>query len=262
MPTTRATPTTQAMPIMRMTQVTPMTQVMPDANGMRVAVGMSKARVCRKGSGVLGHSVLTVLLLLFPALLFSATGTLSAQGVVNVSETFRKWGFWREAPHASGSIRWKNRWSNIEVTCDKSVITLSGVRVWLGASVSESAGYYYVRRFDFDRTFLPIVAPRHTPATPAKRVRHVLLDPGHGGKDAGGENVKLGMKEKTLTLDVARRLKLALEQRGLRVTLTRTQDVEVPIASRAPLAKRYQADLFVSIHFNSASGATANGIET
>ncbi|MDR2863332.1 MAG: N-acetylmuramoyl-L-alanine amidase, partial [Puniceicoccales bacterium] len=40
------------------------------------------------------------------------------------------------------------------------------------------------------------------------------------------------------------------------------QDVEVPIASRAPLAKRYQADLFVSIHFNSASGATANGIET
>jgi N-acetylmuramoyl-L-alanine amidase len=92
-----------------------------------------------------------------------------------------------------------------------------------------------------------------------------VIDPGHGGELTGALS-PAGDTEKTLTLQIARRLKRRLEQQGAKVLLTRTADVRVPLANRAAVANAIRADLFVSIHLNSMATAAARrastGVET
>jgi N-acetylmuramoyl-L-alanine amidase len=89
----------------------------------------------------------------------------------------------------------------------------------------------------------------------------VVIDAGHGGFDRGGipgQNVA----EKTMTLDVAQRLKSVLTANGYRVVMTRDSDVFVPLSTRIAIANSYRNAIFVCIHFNSAKRAGADGIET
>lgn len=89
----------------------------------------------------------------------------------------------------------------------------------------------------------------------------VVIDAGHGGFDRGGVP-RQRVSEKTMTLDVAQRLQKRLRQAGYLVVMTRDRDVFVPLGERARIANRYRDAIFVSVHFNSASRAGANGIET
>lgn len=92
-------------------------------------------------------------------------------------------------------------------------------------------------------------------------VRRVVIDPGHGGKDPG--TVWRGIKEKDLTLDVAKRVAEKLRrQGGLEVLLTRSQDVTLPLEDRTAFANTKEADLFVSIHVNAAPSPKLCGLET
>lgn len=89
----------------------------------------------------------------------------------------------------------------------------------------------------------------------------IVVDAGHGGFDRGGvPRQRIG--EKALTLDVAQRLKKVLQSAGYRVIMTRDSDVFIPLGQRTRIANSYRGATFVSIHFNSASRAGANGIET
>ena len=93
-------------------------------------------------------------------------------------------------------------------------------------------------------------------------VRRVILDAGHGGKDAGAQ-APLAMVEKDITLDIEQRLQLLLRQNGFEVVVTRTDDTLIPLRERAKLANTSQGDIFVSIHVNSLqSHVTSHGIET
>jgi N-acetylmuramoyl-L-alanine amidase len=95
----------------------------------------------------------------------------------------------------------------------------------------------------------------------AQSGRTIIIDAGHGGFDRGGVPYqKIG--EKNLTLDVAQRLGSVLRRDGYRVVLTRDSDVFVPLGERVRIANSYRGGTFISIHFNSASRAGANGIET
>jgi N-acetylmuramoyl-L-alanine amidase len=87
-----------------------------------------------------------------------------------------------------------------------------------------------------------------------------VIDPGHGGDDIG---VKGGSTiEKTVTLEVARRVKTLIEARlGLRVVLTREEDRAVPLDERASLANNNKADLFVSLHGNASFVPSLSGAE-
>ena len=89
----------------------------------------------------------------------------------------------------------------------------------------------------------------------------VVIDPGHGGFDRGGIPGQR-VAEKTMTLDVAQRLARKLRAAGIRVIMTRDSDVFVSLEERVRIANRYRDAVFVSIHFNSATRAGANGIET
>ncbi|HZZ85825.1 MAG TPA: N-acetylmuramoyl-L-alanine amidase [Anaeromyxobacteraceae bacterium] len=92
----------------------------------------------------------------------------------------------------------------------------------------------------------------------------VVVDPGHGG-DKDGAVSPLGLKEKDLTLAIARKLAERLRAGGAEVVLTREADAPVDLARRAGLANARQADLFVSVHLNSMPGrarGTTHGVET
>jgi N-acetylmuramoyl-L-alanine amidase len=93
-------------------------------------------------------------------------------------------------------------------------------------------------------------------------VRRVILDAGHGGKDAGASSTSL-VTEKEITLDIERRLRMLLERGGFEVVATRTDDTLIPLRERARLANTSDGDIFVSIHVNSIrSHTTSHGVET
>jgi len=91
----------------------------------------------------------------------------------------------------------------------------------------------------------------------------IVIDAGHGGKDAGAIGSG-GLQEKTVTLDIAKRLgKLIQENMGIKVIYTRDEDVFIPLWKRTKIANDYGGKVFVSIHANSASGnPSVRGFET
>jgi N-acetylmuramoyl-L-alanine amidase len=116
------------------------------------------------------------------------------------------------------------------------------------------------------------VAPRATPTPVAQRRAAavseadrpstvVVIDAGHGGFDRGGIPGQR-VAEKTMTLDVAQRLKSVLTAYGYRVVMTRDSDVFVPLGTRVAIANSYRNAIFVCIHFNAARRGSASGIET
>jgi N-acetylmuramoyl-L-alanine amidase len=89
----------------------------------------------------------------------------------------------------------------------------------------------------------------------------VVIDPGHGGKDAGAQ--WQGLKEKDLTLDLARRVAAKLRKMlGAQVLLTRSGDTYLDLEERTAFANTSDADLFVSIHANAAPSHRLHGVET
>ena len=96
---------------------------------------------------------------------------------------------------------------------------------------------------------------------PATGLRTVVLDPGHGGEELGTQGSK-GTLEKEITLSVARRLRTLIESRlGLKVFLTRDDDRTMTLDDRSAFANNHQADVFLSIHANSAVRPTVKGAE-
>jgi len=93
-------------------------------------------------------------------------------------------------------------------------------------------------------------------------VKTILLDPGHGGEDAGAVG-RGGTLEKEIALDIARRLKRRLESKtSAEVLLTRDTDLTLPLGERVAIAHASHADLFVSIHLNFVPNKPINIIET
>jgi N-acetylmuramoyl-L-alanine amidase len=114
------------------------------------------------------------------------------------------------------------------------------------------------------------VAPRATPTPARARIvvpegnlpsTTVVIDAGHGGFDRGGIPGQR-VPEKTMTLDVAQRLKAVLTAYGYRVVMTRDSDVFIPLGTRVAIANAYRDAIFVCIHFNATPRSSANGIET
>lgn len=88
----------------------------------------------------------------------------------------------------------------------------------------------------------------------------VVLDPSHGGKDPGTVNGK--KYEKTAVLAIAKKVGAKLKAKGYNVKYTRTKDVYLSLSERCRMSNNCDADIFVSIHLNSATNKDASGIET
>jgi N-acetylmuramoyl-L-alanine amidase len=92
-------------------------------------------------------------------------------------------------------------------------------------------------------------------------VRRIVLDPGHGGTNVGTRTPG-GLKEKDLTLDIARRVREILQRDAFDVLMTRDADESVTLEERADFANQSRADIFVSIHVNWFEGSRESGVET
>ncbi len=101
------------------------------------------------------------------------------------------------------------------------------------------------------------VAPESERPPPRReRTAHVVVvDPGHGGPDRGmrGPIGSRRIHEADITLGVSRRLREALQSRGLGVVMTRTTDTLIALADRGHIANRAKGSVFVSIHVNAAN---------
>ncbi len=109
--------------------------------------------------------------------------------------------------------------------------------------------------------------PNLQPLTqPLRRVTNgrvvVIIDPGHGGKDSGALGIG-GAREKDVILPIGKKLAEILQQHGIQVIMTRDSDYFVTLPGRVQLAERANADVFVSIHANSAGASRpdVNGLE-
>ncbi len=90
----------------------------------------------------------------------------------------------------------------------------------------------------------------------------VVIDAGHGGNDPGA--VGKILQEKNLNLEVAKRLKKLINTSypDVKVVMTRSTDVFVPLGERADIANKNHADMFISIHTNAADNKKSHGTET
>ena len=89
----------------------------------------------------------------------------------------------------------------------------------------------------------------------------IVLDPGHGGRDAGARGPD-GLREADLTLELVQGAARRLARYPAEVRLTRLEDRDVSLAERVTLANDWGADLFVSVHCNAASNPRVRGLES
>lgn len=98
------------------------------------------------------------------------------------------------------------------------------------------------------------------PVSKPKPPRLLMIDPGHGGHDPGAIGLS-GTQEKNVTLDIARRMAKEISQMtGVKARLTREEDVFLSLADRVKMGREAHADLFVSIHADSAPNQAARGL--
>ena len=94
-------------------------------------------------------------------------------------------------------------------------------------------------------------------------VKTIVIDPGHGGRDYGAPGYYKGVHEKQIVLAISKKLKRKIEQElDCEVYLTRSTDRYLTLEERTAIANTKNADLFISIHTNSAKDRRAYGIET
>ena len=92
---------------------------------------------------------------------------------------------------------------------------------------------------------------------------YVVIDPGHGGPDPGAIGIG-GIRESEIVLDVSKQVKNLLSEKGIKVRMTRNNEVDLDLPPRVSIANRTDADIFVSIHANASRGKRRdiNGLET
>jgi N-acetylmuramoyl-L-alanine amidase len=107
---------------------------------------------------------------------------------------------------------------------------------------------------------LPVEGPADEHG-PRRAVRRIVVDAGHGGHDPGAIG-RRGLREKDVTLDIARKVAKELKGQGFDVVLTRGVDRFLRLEERTALANTSRGDLFVSIHANANPRRNRTGIET
>lgn len=138
---------------------------------------------------------------------------------------------------------------------------MDGVNVWLHLPPREAASNDLrdIAAADYATLLQPLLSA--TSAAPS-RLR-IALDAGHGGEDTGASSARPAVHEKEITLDIAQHVARKLSAAGHHVLQTRPRDTYEPLGERVRAAAARQAQLFVSIHANSApSNHLATGIET
>jgi N-acetylmuramoyl-L-alanine amidase len=138
--------------------------------------------------------------------------------------------------------------------------TFNGISMPLGFPAVRRRGKLFINELDCRNSLFPLLP---TVQLGHKNIVTIAVDAGHGGEDGGTvSSYSDRLREKVLTMDVCVRLAHLLSERGFKVVMTRKTDKKIPLAERSQIANEAGADLFISVHFNSAPSKLAQGIET
>jgi len=213
----------------------------------------------------------------------AATAATAGIDYVRAADFAAKFGLKPEPSPDGKKLTLRSPWTEIVLEAGSREIAHNGLRIFLGDGVRHQRGHFLISKLDAEKVFVPLLLPGYglgpEPDLTTARHSHVLrtssgaaaygtppnlktivLDPGHGGRDPGKVNAKLGVNEKTMTLDTAQRLARLLEARGYRVVLTRAgdspldPDKNTDLRARAHFARNAAADLFISLHYNAVGG--------
>ena len=135
--------------------------------------------------------------------------------------------------------------------------TDSGIKLTLNFS---NAGRFYGYHVEYDTDGNLVLTIKQKPGSLSGYT--IMLDPGHGGYDGGATCVVSNANyscEKKITLDIAERTRDMLLAEGARVIMTRTNDSMVSLSDRNAMVRNYLPDMFISIHCDSSTGASAYG---
>lgn len=200
------------------------------------------------------------------ALFMCLAGSVSAQSVWDVSDIegveYVKlrdvWRYYKYAPCKGrpGCVSYGKGKRVVSLKPEHSDFYVNNYRFVLSHPVRKQGTELMISSVDMRKLVDPVLNPRYSPQL---KLRTVVIDPGHGGHDAGA--VRGSVKEKDLNLAVARKLRRMLERQGYRVVMTRDGDYFLTLQQRVDIANRIPDSVFVSIHHNAGRSA-ASGIET
>lgn len=192
------------------------------------------------------------------------TERVDGRNYVTLREFIGYYGFSKKWTRSQKNITLSKKGTRLRLKLDSAEARLmrdgQEVRLFLSFPPVEDDGRILIPELDVLKTLDPMLRPW---AVPEFKVRTILIDPGHGGFDKGTLGVTRGVMEKTYALDTAKRLERHLRAAGFRTLMTRRTDEYVSLEDRAEQANVSSADLFISVHYNSARPARGpKGIET
>jgi N-acetylmuramoyl-L-alanine amidase len=152
-----------------------------------------------------------------------------------------------------------SRTRRLQVDVNKRRALINNLVLDLGLAIRDDRGTVLVGERDLTLQIDPIL---RSWSLPRQSVKRIVIDPGHGDQDSGAQGER--HKEKVVVLQIANRLHAELRARGYEVVLTRSGDTFLELDDRPAVARRASADLFLSVHVNSAGSVNSapEGIET
>jgi N-acetylmuramoyl-L-alanine amidase len=151
----------------------------------------------------------------------------------------------------------RSRLASFSFTYEKRAGLYNGVKIHYLFAPVFAAPEPLVSEKDYKLILDPLIRGART--FQKKPAKTVLIDPGHGGKDSGAQT---RYREKDLNMAISRKLRTELQKKGFTVYMTRDSDVFIELENRPAKALSYKADIFISIHCNSAQDRYVRGIET
>lgn len=152
------------------------------------------------------------------------------------------------------SLRGDHR--GIRAQAGTSEFFINGVRFFSDFPLVVREDDNLISAMDIAKIVEPVLRPNKIRG--AREIDTVVLDPGHGGEDSGTSGP--WGSEKNYALDVALTAREQLLRAGFKVEMTRSTDMAVSLEERVAFANQFPKAVFISIHFNSASGAS--GVES
>ncbi len=218
-----------------------------------VAGGIKKIR------GGLLVGVLALLASGCATMLPSPGASLGGEG--NLKNICQREGVSWQLDNASKIVTLRYKGIKAEVLVGSNLVLIGGKRVTLDSSVYMAKKEIIVPR-DFQGKVIGLLHRQAGGGWDGKavRVREIIIDAGHGGKDPGALG-RANMQEKKIVLDIAQRLKKILRGRGVKVKMTRDRDEFISLQERTEITSRSKADLFVSIHANASKTRSVHGLE-
>ena len=150
----------------------------------------------------------------------------------------------------------KDKKHRLTFTHEKPLGDYNGVKFYLLYPIQAQGIQSYIAEEDFRLSVDPLLRANALRKHPMKLI---MIDPGHGGKDLGGNT--RSAREKDITLATARLVVQRLRAKGYNVAITRSADKDLSLEARTNYARKMGASLFISVHTNMAS-PSVSGLET